>query len=309
MKFCVATAPHWRFPEMASLLKIIQRADELGFYSIQLPEHLMMPYSHSGGLRPLHYNTIVLGSAIAAMTHRVRIFFNVFILPYHHPLRLAQEIASLDILSQGRVIVGVGVGWLEAEFKALGLPFKERGAMTDEGIQALKVLWTAKAPSFQGKYYNFKDIAFEPKPVQKPHPPIWVGGAVHRSLERAAAFGDGWSPMRKPWEGLKQEAVEMRRLLTERGRAKEDFTFSYIVDYGSSVESIAPYARLAGSSEPTVLSAEPEKAFALIRELEGMGFTHLMVHFTGTEPRTFQEEMERFHHEIMLPLSRQGAAQ
>ena len=121
---------------------------------------------------------------------------SVLIVPHRNPLIAAKSLATLDGLSGGRLVVGVGVGWMREEFQALGLPpFEERGAVTDEYIKAFKTLWTEDDPSFEGKYVSFDDISFLPKPVQKPHPPIWVGGESRPALRRAAELADGWYPL------------------------------------------------------------------------------------------------------------------
>ncbi len=139
---------------------------------------------------------ITLLSYIAGQTSKIRLVTSVLIVPHRNPLIAAKSLATLDVLSGGRLVVGVGVGWMREEFEALGLPpFEERGAVTDEYIRAFKVLWTEDDPHFEGKYISFSDINFLPKPVQKPHPPIWVGGESRPALRRTAEFADGWYPL------------------------------------------------------------------------------------------------------------------
>ena len=139
---------------------------------------------------------ITLLSYIAGQTSKIRLVTSVLIVPHRNPLIAAKSLATLDVLSGGRLVVGVGVGWMREEFQALGLPpFEERGAVTDEYIRAFKVLWTEDDPSFDGKYISFDDISFLPKPVQKPHPPIWVGGESRPALRRTAELADGWYPL------------------------------------------------------------------------------------------------------------------
>jgi probable F420-dependent oxidoreductase len=139
---------------------------------------------------------ITLLSYIAGQTSKIRLVTSVLIVPHRNPLIAAKSLATLDLLSGGRLVVGVGVGWMREEFQALGLPpFEERGAVTDEYIRAFKVLWTEDDPHFQGKYISFDDISFLPKPVQKPHPPIWVGGESRPALRRTAELADGWYPL------------------------------------------------------------------------------------------------------------------
>ena len=133
---------------------------------------------------------------LAGQTQTIHQVTSVIIVPHRNPLVAAKVLATLDVLSRGRLIVGVGVGWMREEFEALGLPpFAERGAVTDEYIRAFKELWTSDNPSFEGKYCRFSEITFLPKPVQKPHPPIWVGGESRRAMRRTAQLANGWYPI------------------------------------------------------------------------------------------------------------------
>src|SRR5262249_57190450 len=143
-----------------------------------------------------HLETLVTMSFLAGATRRIRFITSVMIAPYRNPVITAKMLASLDVLSQGRVIVGLGVGWMKEEFDNLKAPlFSERGRVTDEYIKAFRELWTTDNPSFQGKYCSFSDIIFLPKPVQTPTIPIWIGGHSKQAVRRAAEVGDGWHPI------------------------------------------------------------------------------------------------------------------
>ena len=187
---------------------IARKGEELGFDSlltgdhILVPRHISSPYPYTeGGEFPgsgsgESMEQITLLSYIAGQTSKIRLVTSVLIVPHRNPLLAAKSLATLDVLSGGRLVVGVGVGWMREEFEALGLPpFEERGAVTDEYIRAFKVLWTESDPHFEGKYISFDDISFLPKPVQKPHPPIWVGGESRPALRRTAELADGWYPL------------------------------------------------------------------------------------------------------------------
>ena len=180
-----------------------QTAEALGFESIWAYDHIVMPtapttqypYSSDGsfpraGSEPFLETMTVLGY-VAACTERVRIGSTVLIVPYRNPVVQAKMLASLDVLSAGRVVCGVGVGWLEKEFEALKVPYSERGPMTDEYLAIFKNLWTESAPEFHGRYYSYAGIQFYPKPLQK-HIPIWVGGHSKRAVRRAVKYGDAW---------------------------------------------------------------------------------------------------------------------
>ena len=192
-------------PERISLMA--KRGEDLGYDAlfkgdhIVIPRRIESPYPYTeggefpGGPRGGTLDMLTLLAFLAAQTRTIRLVTSVIIVPFRNPLAAAKALASLDVLSQGRLVVGVGAGWLREEFEVLDLPpFQERGAVTDEYIRAFKELWTSDDPSFEGKYCRFDNISFMPKPVQKPHPPIWVGGESRPALRRTAELADGWYP-------------------------------------------------------------------------------------------------------------------
>src|SRR5581483_110283 len=134
-------------------------------------------------------------SFLAGQTSRVRLLTSIMVVPHRQPVLAAKMLASLDYLSRGRLVVGCGVGWLREEFEALGTPpYEERGAVVDEYLQVFKELWNSPRPSFQGKFVRFPGLVFEPKPLQQPHPPLWIGGESGIALRRVVRLGDGWYP-------------------------------------------------------------------------------------------------------------------
>ncbi|GAA4545086.1 TIGR03619 family F420-dependent LLM class oxidoreductase [Pseudonocardia xishanensis] len=173
--------------------QIFATADELGYRSVSVSEHLAMPRGEVPRLGGYWQDALAVMAFAAAATRRVRLDFCVLVLPYHHPLRLAKTLATIDVLSGGRVDVSVGVGHAEQEFAALGVPFAERGALTDEILQALDTLWTHEWPEHRGRYFEIAGLAVEPRPLQKPRPPIYVGGNSKPALRRAARH-EGWQP-------------------------------------------------------------------------------------------------------------------
>lgn len=175
-------------------LRMARRAESLGYDMIGVPEHFVVPLSHLELSGPHYFHGIAAMSAIAGATEKIRVNSCILILPLQHPAVTAKGLATLDWMSGGRAIATFGVGWDAEEFDILGVPFKERGAMADEYLAAIIELWTQEKPEFEGKYVSFKNIAFEPKPVQKPHLPIWIGGEADAALRRAARFATGWWP-------------------------------------------------------------------------------------------------------------------
>jgi probable F420-dependent oxidoreductase len=174
--------------------RLVKRADELGYDMIGVPEHFIIPREHVDLSGPHYFHAAAAQGYIAGATQRIRINSSLTILPLQNPIVMAKAYATIDWLSSGRIMVTFGVGWLEREFNLLGVPFHERGRMADEYLAAIVELWTQDSPTFEGKYVSFKDVAFEPKPFQKPHVPIWMGGDADAVLERAARYASGWMP-------------------------------------------------------------------------------------------------------------------
>lgn len=209
---------HWQAHlTCADFQRVARTADDLGFDAITVPEHLALPVDlvpNMGGYWPHAFTAM---SFIAGATTRIKVSASVMILPYHHPVPLAKAVSTLDVMSGGRVILSFGTGMAPAEFAAVGVPYEKRGRVTDEYVAAMKALWTEERPEFAGEWVQFSDVVFEPKPVQRPHPPLWFGGRALVSLRRAARVGDGWAPSggflgKGPWF---EEPEELPELLAE----------------------------------------------------------------------------------------------
>jgi probable F420-dependent oxidoreductase len=211
--------PHFRqvaSPEV--IRRAAQRAEHLGYDGIWVSDHIVIPDSAVDRFGSMFYEPLTVLGFAAACTSKVRLGTTVLILPYRNPVVTAKVLATLDVLSGGRATAGMGVGWTEDEFKALGVPFQERGALSDEYIAAFKVLWTQDKPAFRGSYVRFENIAFEPKPVQTPHIPIWIGGNSKRAIRRAVALGDCWHPTRPLVKDVKAGVAYLREVCAQRGR-------------------------------------------------------------------------------------------
>ncbi|HZX85706.1 MAG TPA: TIGR03619 family F420-dependent LLM class oxidoreductase, partial [Reyranella sp.] len=190
----------------ADILRLAREGERLGLHSAMIADHIVFPVEsespypytldgkHPGTGDALETFSIL--GVVAGATEKLRLVTSVLVLPYRNPVLTAKMVASLDVLSGGRVTLGVGVGWLKEEFEALDSPdFERRGAVTDEWIAIFKQLWSRSPASFDGKFYKYTDIRCEPFPLQKPHPPIWVGGHSKAALRRTARHGDGWHPV------------------------------------------------------------------------------------------------------------------
>jgi probable F420-dependent oxidoreductase len=177
----------------ADFQRLARTVDELGYDSIVVSEHILLPNDMAELMGPYWTHAFTSMCFIAGATTRIRVSAGVIVLPYHDPVVMAKAVATLDVLSGGRVTVAVGVGHAEREFEVLRVPFHQRGRLTDEYLAAMVELWTSDEPCFHGEYIDFEDIAFEPKPVQRPHPPIWIGGNSRAAMRRAAAH-EAWLP-------------------------------------------------------------------------------------------------------------------
>lgn len=178
----------------ADQTRLAKWAEKLGYEMIAVPEHHVIPTAHVERSGPFYFNAHTAMAHFAGATETIRVNSCINILPVQHPIVLAKSLSTMDWLSSGRVTITFAVGWLAEEFDLLGVPFDQRGAMAEEYIQAIIELWTAEKPEFEGQYVSFKDIAFEPKPVQKPHIPVWFGGDATPVLKRIARYGQGWWP-------------------------------------------------------------------------------------------------------------------
>tara|TARA_B100001179_G_scaffold91745_1_gene65031 strand:- start:818 stop:1705 length:888 start_codon:yes stop_codon:yes gene_type:complete len=199
-------------PHVNDLVTLAIEAESLGYHSVWVSEHLFhATYVASRlGDAPYHEALTIL-TAVAGATSKVRLGTSVLVLPWHHPVQLAKRIASLDDYSEGRVSLGVGVAQTEDEFENLGVPFSHRGRIADEMLTAMKILWTEKYPKFYGKYFNFNDLQFEPKPIQKPHPPLLIGGTSRRAIERVLEYGDGWHALSQSPQDIAPVVNELRQ--------------------------------------------------------------------------------------------------
>ena len=175
-----------------TLVRRARRAEEVGFESLWVGDHIALPSALADPPQQPRIEAVVALTYIAALTTRVRLCFGVIVLPQRQPVLLAKQLASIDVLSKGRLTVGVGVGYIEPELRTLGASLADRGARTDEYLDAMRTLWDEQAPSFEGRFVSFADVVQRPRPAQRPHPPIVVGGESPSAFRRAVQSGDGW---------------------------------------------------------------------------------------------------------------------
>jgi probable F420-dependent oxidoreductase len=198
-----------------SLARSAELAESLGYHLVMISDHVAITDDVRARYPAPFYDPFTTLGWLAGLTRRIELGTTVIILPYRHPLETARMAANLDRLSRGRFILGIGVGWAEQEFEALGLPFHQRGAISNEYLAAIKTAWTHDVASYHGRFVSFKNVHTGPRPVRAPHPPIWVGGASDAALRRAVLYGDAWHPIRIRTDWLKDKALPRLREIAE----------------------------------------------------------------------------------------------
>jgi probable F420-dependent oxidoreductase len=300
-----------------NLARIAQEGEAIGYDFASFSDHVVIPrdieakypYSDTGefpaGSRVDRHEQLTALAFIAGKTSRLRLVTSVTVVPHRPAVLLAKMLATIDVLSNGRLTFGIGAGWMKEEFVALGLPpFPERGAVTDEYLDACRELWTKEDPKFDGRYVKFANILFEPKPVQKPHPPIWVGGESGPALRRTARIGDGWYPIgtnpQHRLDSMKrfQGGVErLRRLAREAGRNPSQIALAYRVSgWGKSLPA------RADDGERRLFSGESADILGDLRAFRDFGVEHVDFGFPGANAEELLANMRRFREDVLAKL-------
>ena len=265
-----------------TVVTLAKAADDLGFAFVTAQDHSVAPrrWSEEGGGQTWYEPFVVLTYA-AAVTHRVRLLTDVVIVPYRSPFQLAKISASLDQLSGGRLILGLGVGYLEEEFAILKAPYAERGAVTDGSIEVLKRCWTEEWVDVETPYFEAKDVSISPQPAQKPRPPIWIGGNSWRALRRAVEHADGWTP----FSGDPDRIREAWRRVRDYGLA-EGRPFDISMAFGRGMHTPD------GSLDLDSILRRAEAFFEA-------GATSLRVGFRAATPEEYVAKMEIFARDVI----------
>jgi probable F420-dependent oxidoreductase len=267
--------------------QIGELAEELGYDALVTGDHITIPkqigsaYPYAKLAKSLGYDPYAVFTTIdwldaftvlallIPVTQKVRLGTSVTIVPYRHPLEMARVVATLDVVSGGRVIFGAGIGWMEEEFRLLGVPFTERAARTREYIAVMKEVWSKETPRFNGKFVQIdQDLYFAPRPLQKPHPPIWVGGESTPALKRVVEFGDGWHLGPIALEEVKPRFAQLRELMEKAGRDFAKLEITSMVDSRRlSVADIRAYRDLGVQGLYAVAPGpDPQSVLKVLRE-------------------------------------------
>lgn len=267
----------------------ILQAERLGYDSLWTIDHVISPVANAAQFGLLYDPLVVMGYA-AAITERIQIGVSVLVLPYRHGVLTAKMVASLDDLSDGRIILGVGAGWNAEESRILGLPFDERGPMTDEYIKIMRELWTNPAAQFEGRYTQFADVAFRPMPTQVGGPPIWVGGSSRAALRRTVEHGEAWHPINRTPDQLREGKAEILKLCERFGRATPP-ELTLRIDARVVLDGEA-YPKPAHAGH--MLVGTPSELAEQIAELREIGINHLSLEFVGRDFEDFTAQVDAF---------------
>ena len=300
-----------------AVVQIAQQGEALGYDYLTLTDHIVLPnlqvpgypYSESGEFfaegPERRHEQLTTAAYIAAKTSRIGLVLAVMVVPHRPAVLAAKMLATIDVLSGGRLVVGIGAGWLQAEFEAaVTTPFAARGAVTDEYLRAFRELWTEETPRLDGDRVRFDRIIFEPKPVQKPYPPIWVGGESPPALRRAARLGDAWYPIgsnnRHLLDTLPRYRAgidRLRRLTPEAGRDPASVALTYRVKrYGEAVPE------RASDGNRRLFSGTTADIVADLRALRDLGVSAVDIDFERPDAAASIAEMRRFKEVVLSHL-------
>ncbi|MCZ6907467.1 MAG: LLM class F420-dependent oxidoreductase [Deltaproteobacteria bacterium] len=291
-----------------TLMEAARRAEALGYDSVWaadriiIPWEIKTPYPYSADHRFIvppdrpFLEPLTCLAFLAGCTEKIMLGMSVLVLPYRHPLYWAKVATTIDHLSRGRLILGVGVGWMVEEFNALDAPFHERGAVSDEHLEIVQQLWGTNRSHFHGRYYRFEEVAFYPKPFQSPRIPIWVGGEGVRAQRRAASYGDAWFPyfVKITARELAARFDNVRRWAVEAGRDADQITLACCLPIELTRNPVPQEeGRLMGNAEQLI---EALKAY------QEIGVECLVLQFMVPRWPERLEQIERFAQEVMPAL-------
>ncbi|MCY4486443.1 MAG: LLM class F420-dependent oxidoreductase [Deltaproteobacteria bacterium] len=295
MKFGVCLTHYGREVESAELVEAVTEIERTGFDSIWVTDHVVIPEGVREAqliYREHMLEAFTVFSYLAAVSERAQLGSSIIVLGYRNPLVMAKMLASIDVLSGGRVIFGAAAGYMEGEFNALGVPFEERGDVSDEYLRVIREAWSHDEMGFSGRYFNFDKVYTSPRPVQQSGPPIWIGGRSKRAMRRAVELGDGWHPIGLSAAEMKEGRAYMARLCERRKRAQVPGMSlrANLVIEGVS-EPVGPYTGRAGN---TPFNGAPSLIRERIAEFEEAGVEHIVLDMATLSRASFLRTLEAF---------------
>jgi len=321
VEFGVSLPSRGPLAKARTLTRLARKAEALGFACVTVSDHVVLPTRTSspypyhpsghmpGGAQQDYLEPLVLMGWLLASTRRLRVGVSVLVVPYRNPVVTAKQLAVLDVLSGGRVFVGCGTGWWPEEFEALQAPpFAARGAVTDEYIRLMVELWTKDTPAFEGKYYRIRDVTMLPRPVQTPHPPIWIGGHTAPAIRRAGELGDAWHPIGlRPPAGLTpdeyaEKAREVRGHAARVGRDPDAVRLTFRAPL--EVWPTRGSKKHPRDEGPALLRGPAVKVIQDIRTYQAVGVRSFVFDVVGQDPEDIVGTMERFAREVRPAVAR-----
>jgi probable F420-dependent oxidoreductase len=312
MKFGFVVSVRGPLANEASVRALAQAGETLGFDYVSMTDHVVVPnaiasaypYTQDGafpaGESGECLELLSMLSFVAGATKTIRLITSVMVLPHRPAVLTAKMLATIDVLSGGRVTVGCGVGWMKEEFEALGVPFAARGRMADEYLTAFKELWRADDPSFDGEFVRFSGIAFAPKPVQKPHPPFWIGGESPAALRRTARLGDAWYPIgsnpRHPLDTIERYragVADLHRAAVAAGRDPAGIGLAYSANWFSD-----PTAAQTDDGGRRLLTGPTAALQDDVAKLAEAGVSDLVLNFNSPTRAETIDRMTAFMREV-----------
>jgi len=272
--------------ELGSVARV---ADRAGFAYVAVCDHVAIPKPRAPAMSTTWYDCVATLAYLAALTERVRLLSHVYVLPYRHPLAAAKQWMTLDALSGGRAILGVGTGHVEAEFAALGVDYHRRGALLDESIDAVRAALTDEFSAHQGIAWTYGEVGQQPRPAQA-RVPIWVGGSSPAALRRAAERGDGWLPQGPPEGGMSAGIARLREMRARSGRAGEPFTVGAL--------SGPLYVGDPRWDVGRAVHGSPEQIAAFLRVLADFGVDQIQVAFRSRDVHELYDQLRVFGAEV-----------
>lgn len=314
MQFGISTLSRGLFTSRGTYMAVAQAAERAGFSFMSVNDHIIVPgklgsaypYTQGGVWSAAEhghcFDQLAALAFIAGCTTRLKLLTSVMVVPHRPVIQTAKALATIDVLSNGRLILGVGAGWMEEEFKLLEAPFEERGAATDEYLEAFKQLWTADRPAYQGRHVAFEDLIFAPKPIQAGGLPIWVGGESPAAMRRTVSLGDAWYPgnnnQRMPMDTpprLEAGIAKLHRLSEASGRDPST------IDIGLIVQGPFDWQRqeIQDKSTRRMFTGTSEEMLADVAALSAAGVRHAALRLGGETVTEAIDRIDRFGAEVI----------
>jgi probable F420-dependent oxidoreductase len=314
MDFGLSTLSRGVYVSGEVYLDVAHAAERAGFGFVSVNDHIIVPASlesaypytqggHWSAAEHGHcFDQLTTLAFLAGCTSRIRLLTSIMVVPHRPAIATAKMLSTIDVLSNGRLILGVGAGWMKEEFELLGAPFEDRGRATDEYLEAFKELWTKEQPAYRGKHVSFSNVLFSPKPIQKPHPPIWVGGESAPALRRTVRLGDAWYPgnnsQTKPLDTparLGAAIAALRGMAEAAGRDPASLDVCLLIQ--NPFEWSAQKTQ-DGSARRLFTGSSADMA-ADAAALEAVGVRHIALRLGGASLQDTLERIDRFGREVI----------